>query len=398
MTGETTTCDQSLILDWTSELQHYAIRNNGHSLVAIPFHIDSNGYGDISGLEVLHHTNDTKIRLRNSFYNTFKSPVNKEYCFDSLHFHWGSDNAHGSEHTVNGQEFPLELHLVHYSCDWYLLNEALYDYNSGEVAQRYDDDNILAVIGVLFEIGAPNPVLQQILNDVIIDGVSQFHDPIENDNVLAVIGVLFEIGAPNPVLQQILNDVIIDGVSQFHDPIEKFGDHLLEIFYDEFDIADLLPDNREVIAYEGSLTTPPCFETVRWHVMKHRMTVSEAQMDQFRVLLRGVNTTNSVAPNFRPVQELNDRQIFHCEEDVDALAVTKDTAEANNGDNGDGSNPDDTDGYTGISGTEQTHCEEDVDALAVTKDAASNTDGDGSNPDGDDTDGYTGISGTEQTW
>ena len=139
-----------------------------------------------------------------------------EYCFDSLHFHWGVDDEHGSEHTINNKSYPLELHLVHYSCDWYMIGGALYDYARGEVAQKYDDDNVLAVIGVLFEIG----------------------------------------DEPNPVLQQILNDVIIDGVSQFHDPIEKYGDHLLEIFYDEFDMNGLLPDNREMIAYEGIINTP----------------------------------------------------------------------------------------------------------------------------------------------
>ena len=75
--------------------------------------------------------------------------------------------------------------------------------------------------------------------------------------------------------------------------------------------------------------------------MKHRMTVSASQMEQFRVLLRGTNTTNSVAPNFRPIQEINDRQIFHCQEDVDALAVTKDASTDNNGNgNGDGEGED----------------------------------------------------------
>ena len=75
--AETATCTQPLTLDWTAGRQHFAIRNNGHSLTAIPFEIDSNGYGDFSGLEVLHHTNDTDIRLINSFYNTYKSPINK---------------------------------------------------------------------------------------------------------------------------------------------------------------------------------------------------------------------------------------------------------------------------------------------------------------------------------
>ena len=85
---ETTSCDDPLILDWTSAVQHFAVRNNRHSLVAIPFHIDSNGFGDVSGLEVLHHTNDTNIRLQNSFYNTYQSHVNKGiYSYSCSHQH-----------------------------------------------------------------------------------------------------------------------------------------------------------------------------------------------------------------------------------------------------------------------------------------------------------------------
>ena len=154
-------------------------------------------------------------------YKTSCTYIFIEYCFDSLHFHWGVDNEHGSEHTINGKQYPLELHLVHYSCDYYMITEALHDYHSGNVDQLYDDTN-----------------------------------------VLAVIGILFEIGEPNIVLQRILDDVIIDGVSVFHDPSEKYGEHLLEIYYDEFNIMALLPDNKEMIQYEGSLTTPPCYEVL----------------------------------------------------------------------------------------------------------------------------------------
>ena len=27
--------------------------------------------------------------------------------------HWGKDDTQGSEHTVNGREFPMEVHFVH---------------------------------------------------------------------------------------------------------------------------------------------------------------------------------------------------------------------------------------------------------------------------------------------
>ena len=70
-------CKEPLTLQWTSEPSHYAIRNTGYSLQAIPFEIDHAGGSDISGLEVLHHTNDTNIRLRNSFYHTYESIINK---------------------------------------------------------------------------------------------------------------------------------------------------------------------------------------------------------------------------------------------------------------------------------------------------------------------------------
>ena len=67
-------------LDWTSEKVHYGIRNNGHSVQAIPLLITHNMGSDFSGLEVLHHTNDTRIRLKNLFYDTYASRVNAGLC------------------------------------------------------------------------------------------------------------------------------------------------------------------------------------------------------------------------------------------------------------------------------------------------------------------------------
>lgn len=36
-----------------------------------------------------------------------------KFEFINAHFHWGYNNYQGSEHTVDGNKFPLELHLVH---------------------------------------------------------------------------------------------------------------------------------------------------------------------------------------------------------------------------------------------------------------------------------------------
>ena len=37
------------------------------------------------------------------------------YKFAQLHFHWGDTSQQGSEHTLNGKAFPLEVHLVHFN-------------------------------------------------------------------------------------------------------------------------------------------------------------------------------------------------------------------------------------------------------------------------------------------
>ncbi len=54
--------------------------------------------------------------------------------------------------------------------------------------------------------------------------------------------------------------------------------------------------------FNGSLTTPPCTEGVRWVVMQTPMTVSEEQIKLLQTALK--------YPNNRPVQKINARQIL----------------------------------------------------------------------------------------
>ena len=37
------------------------------------------------------------------------------YQFAQMHFHWGDSSSVGSEHQINGEVFPLEIHLVHFN-------------------------------------------------------------------------------------------------------------------------------------------------------------------------------------------------------------------------------------------------------------------------------------------
>ncbi|MGB5443966.1 MAG: carbonic anhydrase [Psychromonas sp.] len=69
-----------------------------------------------------------------------------------------------------------------------------------------------------------------------------------------------------------------------------------------FNINDILPENRDYYRFNGSLTTPPCSEGVRWFVLKDSVAVSAEQVKAFADVLTG--------PNNRPVQATNARVIL----------------------------------------------------------------------------------------
>ncbi|HWL28711.1 MAG TPA: carbonic anhydrase family protein [Burkholderiaceae bacterium] len=105
---------------------------------------------------------------------------------------------------------------------------------------------------------------------------------------LAVIGVMFEHGAPNAGLQKLWADM----------PKDKNAATELK---SAFAPADILPAARDYFRFSGSLTTPPCSEGVRWLVLKSPMTVAPDQVAQFEKLMG--------QPTNRPVQPLHARLV-----------------------------------------------------------------------------------------
>jgi carbonic anhydrase len=101
------------------------------------------------------------------------------------------------------------------------------------------------------------------------------------DGKLAIVTVLLEKGAENPLVQMALNNL----------PLEKGGEVSPE--GQNVDVARLLPDNPRYFAFMGSLTTPPCTEDVLWLVLKQPQQISSEQLAIFQRLY---------PPNARPVQ------------------------------------------------------------------------------------------------
>lgn len=141
-------------------------------------------------------------------------PLKSKYVFDSLHIHWGAKKGHGSEHMMDGQAGDLEMHFIH--------RNLKYD-SFAEAASAPDG---LVVIGVLCSAS------KHIRPFNLFKNMNDLRDP-KSSVVLT--------GRPaSYVLRNIIGNI---------------GE---EFFY----------------AYRGSLTTPPCSQSVLWIVAQRIRKIS----------------------------------------------------------------------------------------------------------------------------
>ena len=96
--------------------------------------------------------------------------------------------------------------------------------------------------------------------------------------------MLFEAGEENPLFAEFWNFL----------PREQ-GEVSSDL---RIDITEVLPGEPHYFTFDGSLTTPPCSEGVKWFLMEETVQASKAQMDKFMSIF---------GSNARPIQPLNDR-------------------------------------------------------------------------------------------
>ncbi|XP_060901701.1 carbonic anhydrase 4b [Labrus mixtus] len=165
-----------------------------------------------------------------------------------VHLHWGNDGGPGSEHTIDGEQFSMEMHIVH-------IKE---EYSS--VSQALRDPTGVAVLGFFFQES---------------ESANKIFDPLVN---------------ALKYITRSSNSTTLGGMS-------------LDMF--------ILPqiDMTKYYRYYGSLTTPSCAEAVIWSLFENPIPLSRKQLAAFSKLQ--FSNGRQMVKTFRPVQPLNGRQVYY---------------------------------------------------------------------------------------
>ncbi|ESO88490.1 hypothetical protein LOTGIDRAFT_125950, partial [Lottia gigantea] len=186
--------------------------------------------------------------LRWKGVNISGGPVSYNYRVKEIKLHFGTNNSYGSEHSINGKVFPAEIHILAYNSDLYE------DIREAENSPR----------GVL------------------------------------IIALFAQIADVSHGEFQIL-------VKAMSNTKYKGDKSRIKEFY----LSRLLPPTDYFITYDGSLTSPGCFETVTWIIFNKPIYISKRQIKEMRKLNQASrnNPQMLMAGNIRPRQPINQRTV-----------------------------------------------------------------------------------------
>jgi len=187
-----------------------------------------------------------KLDVKSDDSSLTGGPLDSKYELLQIHAHWGGEEGHGSEHTLDGTPYDAELHMVHYNTKY------------GDAGKAVDKPDGLAVLGMFIKIGAEHKEFEK--------------------------------------LCQSLEDVQMKGdATAIQEPIDP---------------AAFLPENKSYFTYLGSLTTPPLFESVTWIVFKQPIEMSKDQLEKMRLMkIGGCDEDGCIADNYRPPCPLGERPL-----------------------------------------------------------------------------------------
>nr|XP_019957170.1 PREDICTED: receptor-type tyrosine-protein phosphatase gamma-like [Paralichthys olivaceus] len=209
---------------------------------------------DSSNQTTMKNTGKTVAILLKDDYFVRGAGLPGRFKAEKMEFHWGQSNGSaGSEHSLSGRRFPVEMQI-------YLYNSDDFDSLSAAIKER----RIIAAMAVFFELG-------------------------QKDNP-----------AVDPIIQG------LKGVVH----------HEKETNLRSFVLRDLLPSSVDsYYRYTGSLTMPPCSKVVEWIIFSRPVYLSHSQLEAFYSIFTTeqqdhVKSVEYLRNNFRPLQELDNRKVF----------------------------------------------------------------------------------------
>ncbi len=217
--------------------------------------------------------------------------------------HWGYEGEHGPEHwgdlshdyaacSAGQEQSPVDIpttslaHSADIEFSYQPTNLNIVN-NGHTIKVNYDAGSSMTVEGKTYNL------LQfhfHSLSEHMMDG--RYYDMEMHlvhqsaDGQYAVVGVMLDQGAENATYAPVWD----------HMPAEAGEPETISGV--AVNAADLLPAEHTYYRYNGSFTTPPCTEGVKWFVMSNAVGLSSTQFDSFRNIHDG---------NYRPVQPLNAR-------------------------------------------------------------------------------------------
>uniref|UniRef100_A0A0A9YHH4 carbonic anhydrase n=1 Tax=Lygus hesperus TaxID=30085 RepID=A0A0A9YHH4_LYGHE len=200
----------------------------------------TNLLGEPEQVELIHmlHTPLVKYHMLEPV-KVHGGPLCGSYVFDHYNVRWGEDAKKGSEHTLGGKSYAGELQLVFYK-----------------------------------------------------NTTNGFHDAINITDGVVIFSVwLEEVRSPdNSYFDELLG--MMDYITKpwsYTDLCERIP------------IKYYLPQDRQrYYTYKGSLTYPPCVETVIWVIFMETIPFSHYQFIKLR---RMIGVRGSISTNIRPVQQ-----------------------------------------------------------------------------------------------
>lgn len=218
--------------------------------------------------------------------------------------HWTYDGEHGAEHwgDISGNEtcklgkVQTPINIMTRSVDSAPISPIRFNYtmSNGEVINNGHTLQVNFKPGNSIDVDGTNYALLQF----------HFHAPSEEgfDNIrypmvahfvhksaegrLAVVALLFTVGNENQILKNVF--------AKFPNEEGQKAD------VPNLDLGRIFNGSQKYYSFMGSLTTPPCSEGVKWHVLKTSQEISLSQLIDFKSLY---------PENARPFQPINNREI-----------------------------------------------------------------------------------------